>query len=131
MCYHRITENKLPGCAASCPVEAITFGRRNQLISLARNRIRRRPDRYIDHIYGEHEAGGTSWLYISGVPFKRLDFPMDLGTTPFPKFTQEFLSFVPLVLVVWPALLGGFRLFSKRREQIEEQESSLEEKKEN
>lgn len=131
MCHHRIIEGKLPGCSASCPVEAITFGKRNQLISLARDRIRRRPNRYIDHIYGEHEAGGTSWLYISGVPFDRLDFPMNLGTTPFPEYTMEFLSFVPLVLVVWPALLGGFHLFSKRREEIEKEEVSFHDKKEN
>jgi len=115
MCYHRIAEGKVPACAVECPVEAIVFGRRSELIKLARQRIRKYPDRYIDHIYGEHEAGGTDWLYISGVPFEELDFPTDLGTTPYPEFTKEFLSFVPLVLVVWPALLGGFYLMAGRR----------------
>jgi Fe-S-cluster-containing dehydrogenase component len=117
MCHHKIIKGEIPACSGVCPVEAIAFGKRNQLIKMARQRIRARPQRYIDHIYGEHEAGGTGWLYISRVPFEDLGFPTGLGETPFPEFTKEFLSFVPLVLVVWPALLGGFYLFSKRNEE--------------
>jgi len=128
MCYHRISEGHIPGCAQACPVEAITFGKRSELLKLARDRIRSETDRYIDHIYGEQEVGGTDWLYISGVPFEELDFPSNLGTTAYPQLTKEFLSAVPLVLVVWPALLGGFYLFSKRREQIAENEVSDPEK---
>ena len=81
------------------------------------------PDRYVDHIYGEREVGGTSWLYISCVPFEQLGFPGNLGTTPYPMLTREFLSFVPLVLVVWPALLGGFYLMTNRRMQEDRAES--------
>ena len=123
MCYHRISEGEIPACAIECPVEAITFGKRSELLKLARDRIRNKPDKYIDHIYGEHEVGGTDWLYISSVPFEELGFPCDLGTTPYPELTREFLSGVPLVLVAWPALLGGFYLFSKRREQIAKETS--------
>ncbi len=118
LCYHRISRGIIPACAEACPVEAITFGKRSELIRLARDRIRNEPDRYIDHIYGEHEVGGTDWLYISGVPFEELDLPVNLGTTPYPEFTREFLSAVPLVLVAWPALFGGFYAWTKRREQI-------------
>lgn len=128
MCYPRISEGIIPGCAEACAVEAITFGKRSELIKLARDRIRSEPDRYIDHIYGELEVGGTDWLYISGVPFEELDLPMDVGTTPYPEFTKEFLSAVPLVLVVWPALLGGVYAWMKRREQMTEAEASKREK---
>ncbi len=118
MCYStRIAKGEVPACATECPVEAITFGKRSDLIKLARDRISRRPDKYIDHIYGEHEVGGTGWLYISGVPFEQLGFPMDLGTTPIPQLTRDFLSMVPLVLVAWPSLLGGFYLMSNQREE--------------
>ena len=123
MCYHRISKGIIPGCAEACPVEAITFGKRSELIKLARDRIREEPDKYIDHIYGEHEVGGTDWLYVSGVPFEELDLPMDVGTTPYPEFTKEFLAAVPLVLVVWPALLGGFYAWTRRREQVAETEA--------
>ena len=98
--------------------------RRHELLKLARSRILNQPNRYVDHIYGEHEVGGTDWLYISGVPFEELGFPSDLGTKPYPEFTREFLSAVPLVLVIWPTLLGGFYLFSKRREQNFETETT-------
>ncbi|MCP4220990.1 MAG: 4Fe-4S dicluster domain-containing protein [bacterium] len=57
-----------PACAASCPTEALVFGKRKELLDLARQRIKTRPDRYIKHIYGENEMGGTSWLYLVGRP---------------------------------------------------------------
>lgn len=131
MCYHKIKKGEIPACSAVCPVEAITFGKRSQLIEIARERIKKNPEKYIDHIYGEHEVGGIGWLYISSVPFEDLGFQTDLGITAFPEFTKEFLSFVPLVLVVWPALLGGFYLFSKRREEISKGEVNPPKKEEN
>ncbi len=132
MCYNvRISKGEVPACAVECPVEAITFGKRSELLKLARTRISRESGRYLDHIYGEYEAGGLDWLYISGVSFEELDFPCNLGTTPLPEFTREFLSVVPPVLVIWPALLGGFYLFSKRREEIAEAEAKNPEKEDN
>ena len=69
-CYERVqSENKLPGCAEICPVEAITFGRRSDLLAVARQRIKKNPGQYIDHVYGEKEVGGTSWMYLSGCAF--------------------------------------------------------------
>ncbi|MBI4333447.1 MAG: 4Fe-4S dicluster domain-containing protein [Chloroflexi bacterium] len=115
MCYSRITRGRLPACVEACPVEALVFGKRKQLIELARDRIADEPHRYSDHIYGEYEAGGTGWLYISGAPFRQLDFPEDLGDKPLPELTKEFLSAVPGVLVIWPALLGGFYMFTRNR----------------
>jgi Fe-S-cluster-containing dehydrogenase component len=132
MCYDtRIQKGEVPACATECPVEAITFGKRNELIHLARDRIGRHPGRYIDHIYGEHEVGGTDWLYISEIPFEQLDFPGDLGTTPYPELTREFLSAVPLVIAIWPALLGGFYLLSNRRQEAEKAEAGEPEQEDN
>lgn len=115
MCYQRLSEGELPACVAECPMGALTFGKRSELIELARERIRKEPDRYIDHIYGEHEVGGTDWLYISGVPFEELGFPTDLPEKPLPEFTKGFLSLVPIVLVAWPGLFGGIYLMSRER----------------
>lgn len=117
MCYHRVANGGIPACAEACSVGAITFGKKADIIKIARERISREPDKYVDHIYGETEVGGTDWLYVSGVPFEQLDFPTNLGTTPFPELTKEFLSAVPLVIVVWPALLGGFYAWSNKRQQ--------------
>ena len=116
MCFERFAENdELPACAGICPQEAITFGKRSDLIKLARERIRSKPGEYVDHIYGEHEAGGTNWLYISPVPFEQLGFRTDVGVTPYPEKTRSFLSAVPLVLSIWPMLLmGAYSFYHKR-----------------
>ena len=116
MCQPRLLEGKLPGCVEACPQEALVFGKREDLITIARERIRKHPARYIDHIYGEHEMGGTSWLYISGAPFEELGFRMDLGTTPAPSLTSGALAAVPIIIGVWPALLGGVYLMSQSRQ---------------
>lgn len=118
MCHPRVIEGKLPGCVEICPNEALTFGKRKDLIKIARERIRKYPDRYLDHIYGEHEMGGTSWLYLSGVPFKELGMREDLGVTPAPELTAGALSTVPMVAGLWPVLLTGLYAVSKRKEKI-------------
>ncbi|HOX27011.1 MAG TPA: 4Fe-4S dicluster domain-containing protein [Candidatus Krumholzibacteria bacterium] len=65
----------LPACVEICPQEAMVYGRRDQLLDLARRRIANAPGRYVDHIYGEREAGGTSWLYLADRSFPDLDLP--------------------------------------------------------
>jgi Fe-S-cluster-containing dehydrogenase component len=119
MCFERFTKTgEKPACAAVCPVETITFGKRSELIALAREKIAKHPDKYIDHIYGEHEAGGTNWLYIADRPFEELGFQANVGTTPIPELTAGLDGAVPLILTVWPAVLAGAYAFSKRREEL-------------
>ncbi len=131
MCYEtRVSKGGIPACVEACPMEAMTFGKRRDLIRVARKRIIEHPEKYVDHIYGEREVGGTSWLYISGVPFEKLGFATDLGTKPYPELTRGFLSMVPGVLVIWPALLGGFYMFTQHREQMDEEEEEIPERKE-
>ena len=78
--------------------------------------MRKYPDRYVNHIYGEHEMGGTNWLYISGTPFEELGFNVHLGVTPAPAMTSGALAMVPIVVGMWPALLGGIYVMSQRKE---------------
>jgi len=127
MCHPRIIEGKLPGCVEACPTQALTFGKRKDLVKLARERIRTFPDKYEDHIYGEHEMGGTSWLYLSGVPFTELEMREDLGISPAPELTSGALGSVPMVVGLWPVLLAGIYGISKRKEKIskEEQEAAI------
>jgi Fe-S-cluster-containing dehydrogenase component len=122
MCHPRLVEGKLPGCVEACPQEALSFGKREDLIILARERIRKYPERYIDHIYGEYEMGGTNWMYITGAPFEELDLRTDLGVRPAPEFTSGALGFVPVIVGVWPALLGGIYLMSRRKDKTANRE---------
>ncbi|GMV27351.1 MAG: hypothetical protein AMXMBFR58_33820 [Phycisphaerae bacterium] len=72
MCRHRTQHGRLPACVETCPVEALQYGRRGDIIRIARERIAAHPDRYVDHVYGETEGGGTSWIYLSGRPFEEM-----------------------------------------------------------
>lgn len=122
MCQPRILEGKLPGCVEICPMEALVFGKRDDLIKIARNRIARYPKNYVDHIYGEHEMGGTSWMYLSGVPFQKIGMREDLGIKSAPELTAGALSVVPMVAALWPVLMTGVYAITKRKEKIENEE---------
>jgi formate dehydrogenase iron-sulfur subunit len=124
-CFNRTKDGKLPGCVGICPVEALTYGARNDLIKIARNRIKGNPDRYTDHVFGEYEVGGTSWLYLASKDFSELDFPR-LGKNPAPGVSESiqhgiFAYFVPPVSLY--ALLGGIMWISKHRKKLDEEGS--------
>jgi Fe-S-cluster-containing dehydrogenase component len=107
MCFERQEEGKLPACVENCPGEALLFGTRRELIAEAQRRISENPDVYYDHIYGETEAGGTSFLYLSPVPFEEIGFNTNVQNTSYPALTKGFLYSVPAVFVLVPSLLLG------------------------
>lgn len=109
MCWDRQGKGEKPACVESCPAEALTFGKRSELLDIARKRIYASPGKYVSHIYGEREAGGTNMLYLSSVPFAELGFPGGLGETPFPEYSKNFLTAVPIVITLWPAFLLALR----------------------
>lgn len=109
MCYEKLQEGENPECVANCPAEALVFGKRRELIEIARERIYSDPDTYHHEIYGEDEAGGTGVLYLTAVPFEEMGLRTDLGTTAYPEFNRTFLYSVPAVLILWPAFLLGLR----------------------
>jgi formate dehydrogenase iron-sulfur subunit len=132
-CFDRISkEGGVPACVGICPVETMTFGKRTDLIDLAHKKIGDNRRRYVNHVYGESEVGGTSWLYLSSVPFSMIGFRTDLGTVPIPTLSKPFLSLVSPVFIAIPALAMGFYSFKKRRDKLEEEEikKALEQKKE-
>ena len=113
-CFERISkEGGKPGCASICPVEAITFGKRNDLLKLAHERIDGDPAKYVDHIYGEKEVGGTGWMYVSGVDFGKVGF-QEMPEEPMPKESETIQS--ALFSYLWSpiALFGALGLVMKK-----------------
>lgn len=103
-----------PACVKACPADCLRFGDRDEMLREAHDRIAKRPDKYVDHVYGEKEAGGTSVLYLSSVPFEKLGFP-DVGTKAYPGFSRAALHAVPPAVLAMAAVLGGIFAFMKRR----------------
>lgn len=115
MCFDtRVQKGEIPACVENCPNEALTFGTRRELIQEARRRIYEKPDTYVDHIYGEHEAGGSCWLYLSPVPFKEIGLNTSLQQASYPALTKGFLYTVPTIFVLVPALLLGIQQATKK-----------------
>ncbi len=117
MCYERLEEGQKPACVNACPTDTLMFGTRLKNLEIARHRIYSHPDQYVHHIYGEHEVGGTGYIYLSAVSFDQIGFRTDLGTTPYPEYTKEFLYGVPMVLFGVPAFLLGLNALAGGSEQ--------------
>jgi len=120
-CYERTKEDNLPACVEICPVEALTYGKLYELHQVAHDKIKDNPDRYIDHILGDFEVGGTSWLYLANKDFYELGFPK-LGHNPAPGVSEAiqhgvFAYFVPPLSFY--ALLGGVMWLSKKNKKSE------------
>ncbi len=49
---------QVPACVKACPADALRYGDREDMLQEARKRIAAKPDKYVDHIYGEKEAAG-------------------------------------------------------------------------
>lgn len=105
-----------PACVQVCPVQALQYGNRNQLLALAHDRIDQNRGKYVGTVYGENEVGGTSWLYISGIPFDKLGFRTDLPTTPLPHYTLNVMERVPWLIGGIIGLLTGITWWTHRPE---------------
>jgi formate dehydrogenase iron-sulfur subunit len=114
-CIVRQQEGRPPACAQNCPSGALKFGQRADLLKEAHARIVAHPEHYVDHVYGEGEAGGTGMLYISDVPFEQLGFRTDVTTRPLPSYTWQIMSKLPWVVGGLAVVLTSASVFTRRR----------------
>lgn len=113
-CSTRLDDGMEPACVGSCPTRALQFGERDEMLEQARSYIAEEPDRYLDHIYGEHEGGGTSWLYLSSIPFDKIDLP-ELDDEPVITNTRRAMGLVLPVLVTVAATMTGVHFWTGRK----------------
>jgi Fe-S-cluster-containing dehydrogenase component len=117
-CAERQAEGLEPACTSVCPTGALQFGKREALLAEARRRVYGQPDTYQPVVYGEREAGGTSWLYIGDRTPEQLGLKQGVPTEPYSGLAQGALAVVPAVITLWPPLLMGLHAFSHRRDEV-------------
>jgi formate dehydrogenase iron-sulfur subunit len=120
MCYEKISDGELnqPACTAACPTQATIFGERQDLLEEARRRIHDNPGKYIDHIWGEKEIGGTSVLYISDVDLETAGWPQNLDEVARPLLAREVLHTVPYTFFGVAAAMYGIHWTFERRKAV-------------
>ena len=81
----------------------------------AERRIASAPTRYVHHVYGKDEVGGTCVLHLSSVSFERLGYPSNLPKRPMGTFTYWAMKAIPSVVVALVLVLGGITAIVRRR----------------
>lgn len=68
-CADLQAKGEAPACETKCPQDAITFGPFEEIKKLAKSRAKN-----IDgYLYGLNEGGGTGTIYLSHVPFEKIN----------------------------------------------------------
>ena len=123
-CHSRIRAGLKPACATACPT-AISYGPRDAMIKLAEQRLSRYPDRYINKVYGKEEAGGTSVIYLTSLPFDELGFkPVTLR--PLPEYTWQALRLVPGIFLSVGGGLSALSWITHRRDRLNREQQQQE-----
>lgn len=114
LCSDRLAVGEGTACAEVCPAGALIWGKRGDLLEEAERRLADQPDKYHSHIYGKDDAGGTSVLYLTHVPFEKLGLP-DLGSEPVTRISERTGNiFIPAILLGGPLVLASIRSIASR-----------------
>lgn len=120
-CYEkRVSKGLEPACVSVCPVGALKFGKRSELVKEAHERIKQNPGVYVDKVFGEEEVGGTCWIYLSPVDFGEIGFKADMGTRDIPSYGKPFMKTVHAIDFVVPPVLLGMGWIVRRRQRKSE-----------
>jgi Fe-S-cluster-containing dehydrogenase component len=100
-----LVKKGITACAEVCPVGAITFGKRKELLAEAKKRQQDNPNKYLDHIYGEKEVGGANHLYLSAMEFNKLGLPILKNEAP-AEFSEKIQHTIYKGFIAPVALYG-------------------------
>ena len=142
LCSHLIAKGGISACCSVCPTGASLFGPVAKLQEETRRRLQMKPGkryqfpvssidsgkwhefeapRYMRHVYGQEELGGTQVMYMSAVPFEKFGLPS------FPK--ESFVSMASGIQyaiykgMVYPlVVLAGLIFMANKNKNSEEAE---------
>ena len=113
MCFDRIDQGKEPSCVSVCPTDALKF----MTLEEARNVASEAKLQGLQ-VYGLDEVGGTSWLFISDVPFSEFGLPEYTSVSQKGYETDILVKFAGAGLFLGGAILAAIKLYAERRESI-------------
>ncbi len=116
-CPDRLEKGIEPACVESCPERLFTFGERADILAKAEEARQQGA-----LVYGVEEAGGTSWIYLSDIPFEQRNFP-EVDHSAYPEHSKVITG-SQLATVFGGALALGLysaSLMKKRVEDVEEE----------
>ncbi len=117
MCVSRLAQDRSPACVGACPHDALLFGERDELLAIAHKRISAEPHRYRNHVWGEHEYGGTCVLYVSDIDLAELDWPVS-STPPIPDLTSSLIESTPFLGLGVASTLLSVNWVIRRRQRL-------------
>ncbi len=126
LCHDSLAEGREPACVSACPTGATMIGPREEMIEKARARA----EEIGGYLYGLEENGGTATIYISPVPFEKINESIDKGPgkphldSPIASKMAEgnslaFLGMVAPVAGIAAGIAGAF--ISKKKESGDEE----------
>jgi len=135
LCRHRYKDGHYSACAESCPTGATLFGKTSDLLIEAKRRLALKPGtptkiprgkiggpdqsyetpigKYLQHVYGEKEYGGTQVLKLSGVDFQKVGMP-DLPEDAAAALSETIQHTLYGNLILPFAVLGVMTYVAKR-----------------
>jgi ferredoxin len=103
--FTNLLKKGITACAETCPVGAIMYGKRKELLAEAKKRIQDNPGKYRNHIYGENEVGGANHLYLSAMQFNKLGLPTLKNEAP-AEFSEKIQHTIYKGFIAPVALYG-------------------------
>ena len=148
LCRHRYKDGHYSACAEVCPTGATLYGKTSDLLIEAKRRIALKPGvparfprgkiggpdqsyempagKYLQHVYGENEYGGTQVLKLSAVNFKKVGMP-DLPPDAAAALSETIQHTLYGNLILPFAVLGAMTYVAKRNVKPDDAPSDKEE----
>lgn len=121
-CYQRVAEGELPACIAECPENVQEIGPRAQILEKAK-KIAADIGGFL---YGADENGGTNTIYVSPVPFEKLNAAVEKGPghTHFAPVEDQMAHAdnlaKALLIAPFAGVAAGFARFYRKVGSVEE-----------
>lgn len=108
LCIDRVRNGLEPACVKTCPTGTLNFGTHEEMVALAQERLTKNPEKYYKDqgIYGLKDAGGTTILYISHIPFEMMGLPV-VRDKKMSEVSETIMKSTPIVAVSWAGILAG------------------------